>query len=437
MARELGIALRARVVWLVAAFAALLVGHGFVLALDIFTASSRSALSDILQAKEMDPLAGIVRPTLGGVDLAISLFAPVVAARVLAVEKERHTFGALCLLEGSSTPVILKKICAALTATAPLLVAPIASILAYRLEGGHLDGIETGLAIGGEALHLLLVTVFSVAAAAWTRTLAQAATLGIFLSLTSWAIDAADGFAALAWLGGASAWSIERKLEPFQRGILSIGSVTWLGTATLAGVALALIGARFDITRRRRLMLSLSTLIVSGLLAFVAGRSHRGFDWSEGRRASFPPAVSGALHALPRPITIAVYLDRDDSRRRQVEKDLLAKLWLARSDVVVRTPLDDTSAVVEASRDEGYGRIVIQVGTSTRQTRSTSRREITTLLFETAGVALPEWSPPVYPGFPRVVEGARRTALVVFAYLVLPTVLLAIGFLLTRRRPVR
>jgi len=252
MGRELGIALRTWVTWLVAAVAALLVGHGFVLGLDLFTASSRSALSSVLQAKEMDPLAGIVRPTLGGVDLAISLLAPLVAARVLAVEKERRTFGALCLLEGSSTTVVLEKFVAALAATASLLVAPVACFLSYRIEGGHLDGIETGLAMGGELLHLVLVTAVSVAAAAWTRTLAQAATLGIVVSLTSWAIDAADGFAALAWLGGASAWSIERRLEPFQRGVLSIGSVAWLITASAAAMALALTGASFDLPRPRR-----------------------------------------------------------------------------------------------------------------------------------------------------------------------------------------
>jgi hypothetical protein len=67
------------------------------------------------------------------------------------------------------------------------------------------DAIETLLALTGEGLHLGLVVAVSLAAAAWTRTLAQAATLGVVVSLTSWAIDAADGFAALAWLGDASA----------------------------------------------------------------------------------------------------------------------------------------------------------------------------------------------------------------------------------------
>ena len=44
LARELAIVLRARVTWVAAALAALLVGHGFVLAVDLFSAGSRSAL---------------------------------------------------------------------------------------------------------------------------------------------------------------------------------------------------------------------------------------------------------------------------------------------------------------------------------------------------------------------------------------------------------
>ena len=65
MQREFAIALRARSTWLVLAVAALLVGHSFVLAVDLFSASSRSALGSLLQAREMDPLAGIVRHEAG------------------------------------------------------------------------------------------------------------------------------------------------------------------------------------------------------------------------------------------------------------------------------------------------------------------------------------------------------------------------------------
>lgn len=242
MPREADIALRARVTWVIAILSAVLVGHGFVLAVDIYSASSRSALASILQTREMDPLSAIVRPTLGGLDLTISLFVPLIAARVLCVEKERRTFGSLCLLEGSSERVVLKKLAAAFCASA--------------------------LAFSGEVFHAILVTAVSIAAAAWTRTLAQAASIGIVISLTSWAIDAAEGFAALAWLGGASAWSIERQLVPFQRGIVSTGSIVWLTVASAGAIVLALIGARFGVSRARRAVMAAVTIVLGGALMF-------------------------------------------------------------------------------------------------------------------------------------------------------------------------
>jgi hypothetical protein len=437
MGRELAIAFRSRITWLAAGASALLIGHGFVLAVDLYTASSRSALSSRLQTHEMDPLAGIVRPTLGGLDLAVTLFVPLVAARVLSVEKERKAFGALCLLEGTADIVVLKKLVAALAAASLLLVPPLGSFVVYGALGGHLDAIETGLALAGEAFHLLLVATVSIAAAAWTRTLAQAATAGVIVSVTSWAIDAADGFAALAWLGGASAWSIERQLAPFQRGVLALGSVAWLLFASASATALALVGARFGVSPGRRAAAVAAIVVATASFLSVTGSSHRAYDWTEQRRASLPVAAVDALRHVAQPIALDVLLDRDDSRRRQLETDVIAKLYLARPDLVVRTPLDRRDAVQEGERDDDYGRIIVHVGSSSRETRSTSRREITTLIFEAAGLPPPDWSMPPYAGFPFVAEGARRTAIVAFAYLVVPLGLLTTGALLTRRRPVR
>jgi hypothetical protein len=434
--RELAIALRARSTWLVAAIAALLVGHGFVLAVDIYSVSSRSALSSVLQTREMDPLAAIVRPTLGGLSLALSLLVPIIAARTLSIEKERRTYGALCLAVGSTTRVIAQKAVASLAAGALLLTAPVVLLIAFVTFGGHIDAIETTVALGGELLRLSLLVAIATAAAAWTRTFAQAVTLGMLASLTSWAIDAADGFAALAWLGGASSWSIDQRLLPFQRGILSLGSLIWLLVATTLALCLAFLGGSFSAMSRKAELAG--ACIVAGALALASvGTVRRGFDWSEQRRASLPPAAVDALRKLPQPISLEVFLDRDDSRRRQLENDALAKLVLARSDIAIRMPLDAAPEVIEAQRSSSYGRILIRVGDAVRQTRSTSRRELVTLIFEAAGQHLADWTQPAYPGFPTVLTGVKRRALGIFAYLVVPSSFAALGLALTHRRTMR
>jgi ABC-type transport system involved in multi-copper enzyme maturation permease subunit len=434
MRRELAIALRARVTWLVAALGALLVGHGFVLAVDLFSASSRSALASALQAQQMDPLAGVIRPTLGGVDLVAALFVPLVATRVLAVEKERGSFGALCLQVGSPTRVVVRKAIAATLASAPVLIVPIPLFALYATTGGHVDAIETSVAMGGELLHLLLIVAVSIAAASWTRTVAQAATIAIVVSLTSWAIDAGEGFAALAWLGGASAWSIERQIAPFSRGVVALGSIVWpLATAACA-LAMALVGARMDWTQRRRTLVAVGIAIGTVVVLSRASRARRAYDWTEQRRASLPPAAVDALRGIDASIVLDVFLDRDDSRRRQLESDVLAKLILARPDIVVRMPLDDARGVAETVHDADYGRIVLRVGYATRETRSTSRKEVVTLLFDAAGKTLPDWTSLPYPGYPAVVEGTRRRMLLGVAYGALPLAMVAMGIVLTRKR---
>ena len=437
MRRELALTLRAPVTWAVAALSAFLIGHGFVLAVDLYSASSRSALLSQLQMREMDPLAGIVRPTLGGLDLAISVLVPLIAVRALAVEKERRTFGALCLQTGSAQRVVVKKFLASLAATAPMLACPALLGVAFIASGGKLDVIESGVALLGEGLHLLLIVAIGTLAAAWTRTLAQAATLALVLSLSAWAIDASDGFAALAWLGGASSWSVERQLAPFQRGVLSLGSLAWLLIAVTGSLGLAFVGVQFRVSRRRRGLLGATICIAVALILSHATGWRRAHDWSEARRQSLPPAAVAGLRALHQPIAIELYLDRDDSRRKQVESDVLAKLLLARPEIAIRTPLDEDRTRAEAQRDDAYGRIIVRVGSRSRETRSTSRREIVTLLFEAASLELPNWGQPLYPGYPAVIAGRNRALLLIFAYAALPLSLLALGFLLTRRRIMR
>ena len=261
-------------------------------------------------------------------------------------------------------------------------------------------------------------------------------TLGVAASLTSWAIDISEGFAALAWLGRASDWSLEQRLEPFHRGTIALGSLVWLLIAAASGLALALVGGAFAPTRTKTLYAT--AVLCAGILGLIVGGSfRRAYDWTEARRASLPPAAVEALRAIRNPIELDVRLDRDDSRRTQLERDTLAKLRLARPDIDIRMPLDETSDPTETQRDASYGMITVRVGGKTRETRSTSRRELTTLIFEAAGQQLPDWGKPDYPGYPVVITAGRRTLLGALVYGTLPLSFALIGLVLTQRRTAR
>lgn len=430
--RELAIVLRARVTWLIAALAALLCGHSFVLAVDLYTAGSRSVAASTLMAREFDPLLGMVRPLLGGVYIAASLLLPLLAARPLAVEKERKSLRVLLLQCAAPGRLLLSKFLAALCGAALLLLGPLALLLVWVAAGGHLAPAETATALLGHALYLLLVTALATAAAAWTATVAQAAVVTLLLVLFSWAVDAAEGFAALAWLGQIADWSVTTHLGACEHGTLAAADCLFILVATGAALGAALVGVRFDLPPRKRVVWLLA-IAASALLGLrVAARQPLAVDLTELHRGSLPPAAARAIKNLRGPVSVTVQLDRDDARRRQMESDVLAKLRLARPDVEVRYPLDDAPRATEGTHDEGYGRTILRVGESSKETFSASRKEIITVLFEAAGQPLPDWSQPEYPGYPLIIEGRRRRVILFLSYVLLPGLFIAAGWLLTR-----
>ena len=219
-----------------------------------------------------------------------------------------------------------------------------------------------------------------------------------------------------------------------ERGTLAVGACLWMTAVVGGALAAAYVGVRVDLAWPKRGAALAAVLATTLVAAALAHRVRRGFDTTELRRGSLPPAAARQLAALPGSITLDVYLDRDDARRRQLESDVLAKLRLARPDLEVRMPTDEQADATEAGRDEGYGRVVVHAGGGTRETRSTSRREIVSLIFEAAGYQLPDWSQPEYPGYPLVIAGGRRRALVVSAYLGIPLAPLVVGWILTRSK---
>ncbi len=430
MRREIALVFRARTTWIVLALTSLLVGHGWLLALDVYTVSSRSALASTLQLREMDPLLGIVRPTLGALDLSAVFFAPALGAWPLAIEKERGTWVARAVALGSTHRVVVQKLIAGWAGALTLLVPVVVLLALSAIGAGTLDAIETSVALVGEALRLLVFATAGVAAAAWTRSYASALTLGIAFAIVPWAIDAGADFSAIAWLGSAAPWSIDAALEPFTRGVVGAGALSWAIVAIAGASVVAVLGGSF---RGIRIPAAVATTAIALVLLRFASSWHRAWDWSEERRSSLPPDVIAGLRAIPAPIALEVALDRDDPRRRQLERDVVAKLWMARPDARLETPLDGTAT----ARSADYGIIRVHVGEARRETRSTSRRELVSLVFDASGWSVPSWDGPSYPGHPIVVEGRRRTFLATFAYGVFPLVFVLVGWRYGRRRVIR
>ena len=333
----------------------------------------------------------------------------------------------LLLQTGAPLRVIVAKFICASIAVGVQCIAPLLLLATWLAAGGHLGSGETAVALCGEALYLLLVAAIATAAAAWSASVAQAATATLVIIAASWAIDASERFAALAWLGRALDWSVTTHLAPSERGTLIVGAWLWIVSIVLGALALAYLGASPDIARPRRMAAALAVITATLVCCAALARVRGGFDLTELQRVSLPAAAVAGLREIAAPIALEVYLDGDDARRQQLEADVIAKLRLARPDLTVSMPEDDRRAPVEGAREEGYGRIVVRAGGGERVTYSGSRKEIVTLLFEAAGRPLPDWPAPEYPGYPLVVEGRRRTVAALLAYVGIPALLLAVG----------
>src|ERR1044072_8853699 len=94
-AKELRELLASRAYWLMLIFISLLVGQGFITAVNLFAEASGIGGGAAALAQGLSPLDGLLVPTFGAYDLAVTLLFPFVAIRLIAAEKES---GALKLL---------------------------------------------------------------------------------------------------------------------------------------------------------------------------------------------------------------------------------------------------------------------------------------------------------------------------------------------------
>jgi len=404
-----------------------------MLAIDLYTAASRSVTAGALMARELDPLLGVLRPTFGGAAFCLTLLGPLVAARVLAVEAERHTLQARLLAVGSAGRILVAKIVAAWLSLVLLVVPVIFTMALWWGLGGHLGAAEAVTLLCGGLLHALLLACLSTAAAAWTHGVAQAATLALAASLGAWVLDAAGEFAALTWLAPLGQLSSTPRLQPFEQGLVLPGAIAWLACACVGATALAYVGLRRDWRAPRRVLTGAAIAIATFLGLLASDGIRGGWDTSDARRWSFPPELQAALQALPGPIELDVYLDREDGRRVQLERDVLRRLQLARPDAEIRFPIDEAVDPLLAVRDEDYGKLEIRVAGASTTTWSTSRKEVVEQIFEVAGERLGAWEYSSYPGYPLVIEGSERHTLGWLAYLALPLGCVVVGLWTVRR----
>jgi ABC-type transport system involved in multi-copper enzyme maturation permease subunit len=418
-----------RAFWLLLLIVGLLTGQSFITAMNAYAEASGIGGGPAALAQGLSPLDGILTPTLGAYDLAITLLFPFVAIRLLASEKTSDALKLMLQWPASIERQIAAKAIALIAAWCVSLIPFLIALLMWRGYGGHLYAPEVLNLLAGYTLRFLLTAAIAMAAASLMSGAANAAIVVLAFTIGTWALD----FIA-AGRGGIvqtlASFTPTATLRGFERGLLRLDVVLVTLILSIFGFALAANWLHLGRTLKARLagtavMLILATLAVVNVLMLV----RVSFDVSENRRNSFSRADERVLSSIIAPLTITVFLSSEDPRMSDFENNVLLKLRRSMPDVTVVYPLAGRSGLFEnAAR---YGSIEYRLGAKSATSRSTTEEIVLDTIYELAGVRTPAREASTYPGHPLAKK--PNGAAVVF-YVLWPAALVVV--IVSRRRRV-
>jgi ABC-2 type transport system permease protein len=138
---------------------------------------------------------------------------------------------------------------------------------------------------------------------------------------------------------------------------------------------------------------------------------------TEDRRNSFDPTQEAALRQIKERLTITLYLSPDDSRAREMESNVLAKLKRAVPRLKIRYGAVAKAGMFGPSNDDRYGLVIYEYGGKREESRSNSPREVLPIVNELAGLSVKAGDTSPFPGYPLV---TKADALGIWFYVLLP-----------------
>src|SRR5262247_1224977 len=145
-----------RAYWLLLMAVGPLVGHGFINAVNLYAEASGVGGRPAALPQGLTPLDGMLAPTFGAYDLAVTLLFPFVAIRLIAAEKESGALKLALQLPFSAGEMVAAKLLALvagwMVAWAPGLIA----LAMWKAYGGRLYAPETLNLLLGHWLRMLL-----------------------------------------------------------------------------------------------------------------------------------------------------------------------------------------------------------------------------------------------------------------------------------------
>ena len=388
-----------RAYWLLLLAVGPLLGHGFINAVNLYAEASGAGGRPAALPQGLTPLDGMLAPTFGAYDLAVTLLFPFVAIRLIAAEKESGALKLALQLPFSAGQMVAAKL---LALAAGWLIAWLPGLIAvamWRSYGGHLYAPETLNLLLGHWLRMLLGAGVAVAAAALAESAASAAIVTLGFTLGTWALD----FIAAGrggWLAALASYTPTAALRFFEQGLLRLSVVIVILALALAGLAIAAIWLHTGRKPGARLLRAVVLLGSFALIAWLGSISRASWDLSENRRNSFSRADEVALRRIREPLRITINLAAEDPRLMDYERGILNKLRRILPRLEVDYAAQTRTGLFEGA-EERYGEIWYELGGRKVMNRSTTGPIVVEQLYQLAGITAPATSDePVFHGYP-------------------------------------
>ena len=409
-----------RTPWVMFVILAPVVGYSFIQAVSLFSEASQSALGHPELARGMTPLDGVFVPTLGGFYLAVTLLFPFVAIRTIGEEKQSGALKLTVQLPTSVSALVILKFLAVGCVWLVALIPAGFAIVAWMAMGGHIHWPELVTLVLGHAIYGVAVAAIAFFAASVSDSVATAAIVALALTIGFWILDFA-GSSTAGWFGQLSFLSITGTLKSSEKGLLAFPQIaqTLVLALGMLGAAVAWLPSGTTLARK---------IITVGVIVFAcagavagAGEIRLYADMTEDRRNSFDPAQEAALRQIKKPFTITLFLSPDDSRAREMESNLLAKLKRAVPHLEIGYGAVAKAGMFGPSNDDRYGLVIYEYGGKREESRSNSPREALPIVNGLASLSVKAGDTSPFPGYPLVTQAE---SLAIWFYVLLPALTL-------------
>jgi ABC-2 type transport system permease protein len=390
-----------RAFWLLLMMIGPLVGHGFITAVNVYAEASGMGGGPSALAQGLSPLDGILVPTFGAYDLAVTLLFPFVAIRLVSAEKASGAWKLMLQSPASLGAMLFAK---GLTLLAGWVLAWIPGLLAlvlWKVYGGSLWAPEVLNLLLGHLLRAVLSSGIAVAAAAIANGAASAAIATLGFTVGTWALEfvAAGRDGLLQKLAAVTPTALLRVFEQGQFAWSTVVVTLALGTG---GFALAAVWLRQGEKLKSRLLRTAATVLLFALIAWGGSLLRANFatwDLSENRRNSFSQADETALRQIRRPLHVTAFLAPEDPRLMDLERNVLSKLVRILPQVKIDYAARSRTGLFESPGDH-YGEVWYELGGGKAMSRSTTEPIVLDTLYRLAQVEPPVRREVEFPGHP-------------------------------------